>query len=246
MKVMRRLTPCIPVLLALSGIAYSQQPTPPPEAYKACEGKVTGDPAQLAGSRGETVNGICREEGGKLFLQPDRPKGKSDGRRGATPPPEAYKACEGKRSGDTSQLVGPRGGSISGKCEELNGKLVLRPDMLNRKPDVKSGGPPPDAYKACEGKVAGNMSQFVGAKGETVTGKCEQLDGKLVLRPDMLNGKPDVKSGGPPPDAYKACEGKAAGDLSQFVAAKGETVSGKCEQLEGKLVLEPDGTKTNH
>lgn len=44
------------------------------------------------------------------------------------PPAEAYKACEGKSAGDVSQFVGPAGTTVSGKCEEFNGKLILRPD----------------------------------------------------------------------------------------------------------------------
>ena len=44
-------------------------------------------------------------------------------------------------------------------------------------------GPPPEAYKACEGKTVGSVAQFVDPRGETVSGTCEQEEGKLVLRP---------------------------------------------------------------
>ena len=49
-------------------------------------------------------------------------------------------------------------------------------------------GPPPEAYTACEGKSAGSISQFTDPRGETITGICEEKDGKMVLRPDNNKG----------------------------------------------------------
>jgi heavy metal sensor kinase len=46
-------------------------------------------------------------------------------------------------------------------------------------------GPPPEAYRACAGKSAGNVAQFTDSRGETVMGTCEKEEnGVLVLRPD--------------------------------------------------------------
>lgn len=53
---------------------------PPPEAYTACDDKNVGDSAQFASPRGETVEGTCEEENGKLVLRPDRPQ-RDDARR---------------------------------------------------------------------------------------------------------------------------------------------------------------------
>jgi hypothetical protein len=53
---------------------------PPPEAYTACEGKKAGDAAQFVSPRGETVTGTCVQEGERLVLRPDRPKGNSEGK----------------------------------------------------------------------------------------------------------------------------------------------------------------------
>lgn len=47
-------------------------------------------------------------------------------------------------------------------------------------------GPPPAAFTACEGKIAGDQSQFETRRGETLTGTCEDMDGKLVLRPERF------------------------------------------------------------
>ena len=60
------------------------QRQPPPEAYTACEGKESGDEAELTGPRGETVTGTCTQEkdGERLFLRPDRPpEGEGNGPR---------------------------------------------------------------------------------------------------------------------------------------------------------------------
>lgn len=54
-------------------------------------------------------------------------------------------------------------------------------------------GPPPEAFTACEGKSAGDKSEFVSPHGETVTGTCEERDDRLVLRPD--NPPPHRKHG---------------------------------------------------
>lgn len=45
-------------------------------------------------------------------------------------------------------------------------------------------GPPPEAFEACEGKSAGDSSEFAGRDGEAITGVCEERDGKMVLHPD--------------------------------------------------------------
>ncbi len=50
------------------------------------------------------------------------------GRRRQGPPPEAFTACEGKSAGDTAEFVSPHGDTVTGTCEERNGRLVLHPD----------------------------------------------------------------------------------------------------------------------
>ena len=104
--------------------------------------------------------------------------------RPRTPPPEAYRACEGKAAGDTAQFTGPNGETVSGTCEEISDRLVLRPDRFNPRRGDRPPGPPPEAYAACEGKNAGDPARFETPGGETVTGTCEEERGRLVLRPD--------------------------------------------------------------
>ncbi|OUS05217.1 hypothetical protein A9Q81_05090 [Gammaproteobacteria bacterium 42_54_T18] len=58
---------------------------------------------------------------------------------------------------------------------------MLRPD--HKKANGKRRSPPPEAYDACEGKSAGDEAQFEDRRGETLTGSCEEDNGKLVLRP---------------------------------------------------------------
>jgi hypothetical protein len=50
------------------------------------------------------------------------------GKGNRTPPPEAYTACEGKASGDNSSFTSPRGHNVTGTCQEMDGRLFLRPD----------------------------------------------------------------------------------------------------------------------
>ncbi len=100
---------------------------PPPEAYKACEGKSVGSRSEFASPRGDNVAGVCLNDGsGKIVLRPDRPPGdETGGHRG--PPPEAYQVCVGKTAGSAAQFTGPRGGAIRGTCVAEGERLVLRP-----------------------------------------------------------------------------------------------------------------------
>ena len=111
------------------------------------------------------------------------------GKRQHGPPLEAYTACEGKNAGDEAQFVSPRGKTVTGTCEQEGDRLVLRPDHSRERSGGRRQGPPPEAYSACEGKSDGDEAQFVGLRGETVTGTCEQEGDRLVLRPDRAPRK---------------------------------------------------------
>ena len=108
---------------------------------------------------------------------------------------------------------------------------------------VSRTGPPAEAYTACTGKSAGNTATFVNPRGETVTGTCAQEGSQLVLRPDHSKGQAGGKRQGPPPEAYKACEGKSVGATAQFVSPRGETLIGTCAQEGSQLVLRPNSNK---
>ena len=55
---------------------------------------------------------------------------------GGGPPPEAIKACEGKKVGDSVTFKGRQGESLKATCKEIEGKLAALPE---NGPD---GGPP--------------------------------------------------------------------------------------------------------
>ncbi len=116
-----------------TGQQQSSRQGPPPEAYTACEGKNAGDTAEFKNPQGGTVTGKCEQEGDRLVLRPDRPKGSQGGGRQG-PPPEAYTACEGKNAGDTAEFKNPQGGTVTGKCEQQGDRLVLRPDRPKGNP----------------------------------------------------------------------------------------------------------------
>ena len=107
----------------------------PQEAFSACEGKSAGDAAEFENSQGETVEGICEEQGNRLILKPtnfvkkqgmDRSSRSMDRPNGA--PAEAFTACEGKSAGDTASFESPRGDTVEGICEKQGNRLVLRPN----------------------------------------------------------------------------------------------------------------------
>ena len=68
--------------------------------------------------------GICSVH---AFAADDAQRGEGRHRQ---PPPEAYTACEGKKSGDQAEFTGPRGDTVTGTCtQEKDGdRLFLRPD----------------------------------------------------------------------------------------------------------------------
>lgn len=109
-------------------------------------------------------------------------RGTDAGRQG--PPPAAYSACEGRRAGETSSFVNPRGETLTGACEQEGERLVLRPERNKGQAGERHPGPPPEAYAACQGKKAGETSTFVDPRGESLSGACEQEGERLVLRPD--------------------------------------------------------------
>jgi hypothetical protein len=110
------------------------------------------------------------------------------------PPPAAFTACEGKKAGDKAESVTPDGRTITGICEERDGRLFLRPDHLPQQQGQNgAGGPPPAAFTACEGKKAGDKAESVTPDGRTITGTCEERDGRLFLRPDHLPQQSDSK-----------------------------------------------------
>ena len=60
-----------------TGQQQSNRQGPPPEAYTACEGKNAGDTAEFQNPQGGTVTGKCEQEGDRMVLRPDRPRGNS-------------------------------------------------------------------------------------------------------------------------------------------------------------------------
>jgi hypothetical protein len=131
--------------------------------------------ADQADPRGADGPQIRQDAGGQMTQQEGR---------GFGPPPEAFKACEGKSAGSTAQFTNPRGETVRGTCRSNGERLVLRPDRAPGNSRDERRGPPPEAYKACEGKTVGSTAQFIDPKGETLKGTCGEENGKLVLRPD--------------------------------------------------------------
>lgn len=47
----------------------------------------------------------------------------------------------------------------------------------------RPSGPPPEAFAACKGHVAGDPVTFAGREGEAIEAVCKEMDGKLVAEP---------------------------------------------------------------
>lgn len=46
------------------------------------------------------------------------------------PPPEALKACENKKTGESVTFTGRRGESLKATCQEIDGQLVAVPEGM--------------------------------------------------------------------------------------------------------------------
>ena len=97
---------------------------------------------------------------------------------------------------------------------------------------IQAASYPIDAYKACEGRKAGEMGQITNKMGTILQGICEEHEGKLVIVKPKWYQKRVY-----PPEAYKACAHKKAGAASQYKNAQKIVVKGKCVKEDGKLVL---------
>jgi len=62
--------------------------------------------------------------------------------------------------------------SLLSACAQASPQQGKRPD-----------GPPPEAFAACEGHVAGDPVTFAGRDGESIMAICKEHDGKLVAEP---------------------------------------------------------------
>jgi len=98
-------------------------------------------------------------------------------------------------------------------------------------------GPSQEASDACKGHAEGDTVQMKNSRGETVSGTCRNIDGKMLLVPGE-----GVRGGGSRPQwVYDACKGHAEGDTVQAKTPRGETVSGTCRNVDGKMALVPGG-----
>ncbi len=112
-------------VLAIASAAGAHPPSPPPEAFTACDGKASGDACSVQ-IHDHTIAGTCDTPPGesRLACRPNGPP---------PPPPEAFAACDGKASGDACS-VQIHEHTIAGTCDAPPGesRLACRPN-----------GPPP-------------------------------------------------------------------------------------------------------
>lgn len=100
-------------------------------------------------------------------------------------PPEAYKACEGKKPGQPGRITNQRGDLLQGICTSVPEGLVLLKPRWTRAEDLKT--PSRNAANICKGKKAGTKVHFAGKNKELISGKCDKKDGKVEFFPDKSN-----------------------------------------------------------
>jgi len=190
----------------------------PPVAYQNCIGKRLGDAVQVTIPTGETISGTCQSDGNRLYLRPDSPPGMNAGihagmkthkggqyqelRNGSrqpdpqqqapdqkedessywnqqqsTPPEDMHSNVQQQQEPDTRQQA-PR----QNKDNNSYGNQQQQPQQAE--PGNGQTDPPEAAYKACEGKKAGDEVQLTTPQGTKITGTCEQDGDRLFFRPN--------------------------------------------------------------
>ncbi len=108
-------------------------------------------------------------------------------------------------------------------------------------------GPPPEALDACSGRSAGTVCSFEAPHG-TVSGSCRNTPGGNACVPAGDRGRPEDQDsgqsqqgrpGGPPPEAYTACQGKQDGNSCRVQTPHGG-LDGRCHNHGDKPFCVPD------
>lgn len=103
----------------------------------------------------------------------------------AAPAPAAAKspamaACEGKSPGEKVSFTGRDGGKVEATCT----LMAVPADGWHHRGMGGMHRPPEAAWKACEGKKAGDEASFTRRDGSEAKGTCTAMDGKLVAMPE--------------------------------------------------------------
>jgi hypothetical protein len=212
--------------VALAGTALAAAPPPPPgpppEAFTACEGKVVRTACTVQ-FQDRVMSGSCDALPGesRLACHPtDMPP--------PGPPPEAFTACEGKAARDVCS-VQMHERVMAGSCDAPPGETRLACHPAEMHPH---GPPPPEAFTACEGKAAWDVCS-VQMHERVMAGSCDAPPGETRLVCHPADMRPH---GPPPPEAFTACEGKAARDVCS-VQLHEHVLAGSCDAPPGETRL---------
>ena len=205
----------------------------PPAAYQECIGKQLGDAAQVTIPTGETVSGTCQLDGDRLYLRPDSSPGMHGGMKTHTGG-QYQELQNGSRQPDTRQQApqqneddrsyGNQQQSVPPENMHSNVQQRQEPDTRQQAPQQNETDSPSD-------------NQQQSSPPEDMHSNVQQQ------QPPQQTGRGDGKSKAPEP-AYKACEGKKAGDEVQLTTPQGQKVIGTCEQDGDRLFLRPNRPST--
>lgn len=149
--------------------------------------------------------------------------------RRPSPPKEAFEACSALAEGAACTVkFGER--SMNGSCRKgPDGSSALACAPSGRPPHPKRGGPPPEALTACTG-LAENATCSMTLGDKTVSGSCRrgpQADAGLACAPS--GPPPHEHHGGPPQEAFAACNGLAEGTACS-VKLEDRILTGSCRK----------------
>jgi hypothetical protein len=124
-------------------------------------------------------------------------------------------------------------------------------------------GPPPEALEACSGQTEGASCQFEGRR-RTVSGTCQSRQNEIICVPsdrpkqgrmghpgfgprdsvalgasDPQGAPRSDRPGGPPPEAYSACEGKSDGQSCTVETPHGR-LEGVCHTRDSHAFCVPN------
>jgi len=186
----------------------------PPAAYQECIGKRLGDAAQVTIPTGKTISGTCQSDGARLYLRPDSSPGMNAG---------IHAGMKTHKDGQYREL---RNGS-------------RQPDTRQQAPDQKKdessygnqqqSTPPEDMHS--------NVRQQESRTENRQSDTRQQTPYQNQNEDDSSYGNQQLKV---PEAAYRACEGKRAGDEVQLTVPQGLTISGTCEQDGDRLFFQPN------
>ncbi|MDU9049808.1 MAG: hypothetical protein Q3M30_13250 [Candidatus Electrothrix sp. Rat3] len=226
----------------------------PPAAYQDCVGKRQGDAVQITTPTGRTISGTCQSDGDRLYLRPDPPRGMNAGMR----PHNGQQPQTGNTDfNNTQQQQAPQTGNTDfNNTQQQQAPQTGNTDFNNTQQQQapQTGNTGFNNTQQQQAPQTGNtdfnntQQQQAPQAGNTDFNNTQQQQAPQTGNTDFNNTQqqqaPQAGNNGSndnlrrPEAAYKACEGKKAGDEVQLTTPQGKKITGKCKQDGDRLFLQ--------